>query len=581
MKKVITLILASFCLIIFSNSSNVFGQAWTAKQVPDFIERSNGIGELVKMDKSDTGANCIFVFKMPVYIEKPASKKLTISAGAEPINGVIISEVQYDEKFRMLGFNSFIMENPGIDLAEFEVYDTYRKSIGITHEQLLTFDQLFKQFPEIGVEDVVDNIENYRTQKYYTSELTSNLVGKITGFVCTEHSIKTSNDDSEEKPKKGIMNKLSSLNEKLAGTTNHVSSLPSFNDTQLTNLDWKESYNGGDGKKDYWIVQHHDSDPKTGHSVAFNMHRGKQFDSRFDREIAIYNKDGDILIQQAYKTDLPWQWGDFESYYSYEDGLATLLKTIAIDEQTGSSKKKFPNANRLERKLIIVDVQNPNVSEFVFELPDLTFQKNQTFIGEDFTWIVGGDEYQRNNYFFAAGLVGSNKYTIKPDKFAEAVGGSVTLAEYKYLGGEINGANGFLLFVHASNAKQMVITELENGEIKWSKSFVADIEKLEGIIETRVFVHTFEDRTIIELSYLFPGRDGENRENAFYEIDNMEIKGLNNISNLSFNSFTPKASFGHKVGLSLFDGDLFWLGRRSFKEGSKYFLLTTNGLVDN
>ena len=199
-----------------------------------------------------------------------------------------------------------------------------------------TYTELIEMFPQLSQVKRLDFENRVMPSTYYKGDLrTGSLNDKIKGFKVTQltkaaaNSTAASNPKAKKKKKSlmgkvgGAINAAISLGNKIAGRT------PTYGVADKVDLNWENSYNGGQDKKNHWKCKMSALCPTTGNLLAFNVYqkKGEDLSQAKTQEVILFSPKGEIISKHDLNNDIPWELKDKVTHYSDTDDGGKKLES--------------------------------------------------------------------------------------------------------------------------------------------------------------------------------------------------------------------------------------------------------------
>ena len=355
--------------------------------------------EIIHIEENGTDIKAFIVEKKMVEAGKWANQEEPLY----PINlfHVVDMNAEGTKNIESYVLDQFIFpKNQNITFRKGRV--TYGESSTIR-----TYAELIEMYPQLSQVKRIDFENRVMPGAYYKGDLrTGSLNDKIKGFRVTQLTKAAANSTAASKPKakkkkKGLMGKVggaintaNSLGNKNAGRT------PTYGVADEVDLNWENSYNGGQDKKNHWKCKMSALCPTTGNLLAFNVYqkKGEDLSQAQTQEVILFSPKGEIISKHDLNNDIPWELKDKVAHYSdTEDGGKKLEHASLIFTQVTGKKYKEGKDNML--RVLTINNSGEIVYDHTYELENRigTIFNSTTSDGHK---VIINNHYHKNLAYF-------------------------------------------------------------------------------------------------------------------------------------------------------------------------------------
>lgn len=326
------------------------------------VNNNSWNGAFVKhVQKTQEGERAFISFNQPATIERKGialsgAKSQKITASLLYVYDFVDGKV-VNENYHLINHKSI----PTGDKFTVE-YKAGKEKIVIQPNEILGYKGLIQQYPELAELKYINRYNREFPSSQTESKLKTSWTNKIKGFESSRFELKSTEQLTEEKPKKGLIKKL------VANSLNAQGS--KFAKVESIDLDWDKTYNGGQDKKNHWINLAQASCYHTGNVLALNGRKKKDVKANEDREFesVVFNYKGEVVKRTEIVNESFWTKQKYDSYSFRNSENQFELQSLGVAFKPNTGKKVNKEGNKAQIKVINLDQDGEVVYDYIYDL---------------------------------------------------------------------------------------------------------------------------------------------------------------------------------------------------------------------
>ena len=309
------------------------------------------------------------------------SKIIKVSESEDAIKVYFITEVNTDDNVDVnllyaVRYENGDLDNPKVfgkhilSNSHYTSDGSYKVSKGKmtygTQDDVITYEGALELYDDLKDLTTIDYANRKLPDTYYKSSLNRGWRQEVVAFESTKY---VRAKDGEAKPEarkdKGLLGKLVDLSNDLAGVQQY------YVDVDKVSHDWKESYNGGQDKKNHWTIAHSAACQTTGNALAVNYKKLKddKYHHNSNGEIVLFDNQGELVTRHEIKTDLPYAVKMTDDHHSESAQGSTQLDYLTLVSQQVVEKKYNSDGNDKQYAIMSVDKDANTMYSYTYDLP--------------------------------------------------------------------------------------------------------------------------------------------------------------------------------------------------------------------
>jgi|GEM_PF-2887547 len=314
------------------------------------------------------------------------SQQEVTNLGEAPVMINILEVLDYNSQGQSKTVGNHILANRAFKGYGGQTFKKGRKSYG-TDKDVMNYEALQELYPELSDVDHLDTDNKKMPETYYASQLTtSTFKSKVKGFSSYKMSSDaTTNPAKNKKKKRGLMNKLADVSNKLDNKKGEMGGKQkTYQAIDEVQLDWEDDYSGGQDKKNFWRNLTYMSSMTTGNVLAVNARKEKSDDmhEQMNREIVVFGPTGELINRQEWNTETPWNHMKSNVKYSAAEDNAWDIDFLVCVAKQNTRKKQNPDGDKKQLNVCAIGAAGSILYNHTYDLPE-EYSSLDTIIASD------------------------------------------------------------------------------------------------------------------------------------------------------------------------------------------------------